>query len=242
MPKVSIMSNSEFVQTDYNGYVTKRLSELSLPDALTSFAAIADRQEYIVDGSASCIKHAIERTLSTLVENSSTADIKHAIVFNEECHLVDLSELDNLLAPSHQPKPSFNPSDYWVVEYNRNFAERNLKGKALTMELLNEIRSYVTTCYQNEETRKNVGFYFAHRRRGETIDRINIDGGDPKQVTYEVLDKLASKLAVSQRLAQAQNRSLADDLKAAAQAANRHHQPAPHPRRNHIIESYRGEK
>lgn len=223
MPKVSIMSNSEFVQTDYNGYVTKRLSELSLPDALTSFAAIADRQEYIVDGSASCIKHAIEHSLPTLVENSSTADIKHAIDLNEECHLVDLSDLDNLLAPSHTATPAFNPSDYWVVEYNRNFAERNLKGKALTMELLNEIRSYVTTCYQNEEARKDVGFYFAHIKGGETVDRINIDGADAKQVSYEVLDRLASRLAVSQRLAQAQNHSLADDLQAAKQAATRQH-------------------
>ena len=91
------------------------------------------------------------------------------------------------------------------------------------MELLNEIRSYVTTCYQNEEARKNVGFYFAHVKGGETIDRINIDGEDAKQVTYEVLDKLASKLAVSQRLSQAQNHSLADDLKAAKQAATRQH-------------------
>lgn len=223
MPKVSIMSNSEYVHTDYIGYVTKRLSELSLPDALATFEAVADRHEYVVDGSASCIKHAIEQSLATLVENSSTADIKHALDLNEECHLVDLSDLDNLLAPSHQPKPSFNPSDYWVVEYNRNFAERNLKGKALTMELLNEIRSYVTTCYQNEEARKNVGFYFAHVKGGETIDRINIDGEDAKQVTYEVLDKLASKLAVSQRLSQAQNHSLADDLKAAKQAATRQH-------------------
>lgn len=98
MPKVSIMSNSEYVHTDYNGYVAKRLSELSLPDALATFAAVADRHEYVVDGSASCIKHAIERTLSTLVENSSTADIKHAIDLNEEHHLVDLSDLDNLLA------------------------------------------------------------------------------------------------------------------------------------------------
>lgn len=223
MPKVSIMSNSEFVQTDYNGYVTKRLSDLSLPDALTSFAAIADRQEYIVDGSASCIKHAIEHSLPTLVENSSTADIKNAIGLNEEYNLVNLSDLDNLLAPSHTATPAFNPSDYWVVEYNRNFAERNLKGKPLTMELLNEIRSYVTTCYQNEEARKDVGFYFARIKNGETIDRINIDGEDAKQATYEVLDKLASKLAVSQRLAQAQNHSLADDLQAAKQAATRQH-------------------
>lgn len=225
MPKVSIMSNSEFVQTDYNGYVTKRLSELSLPDALTSFAAIADRQEYIVDGSASCIKHAIEHSLPTLVENSSTADIKHAIDLNEECHLVDLSDLDNLLAPSHTATPAFNPSDYWVVEFNRNYAERNLKDKPLTVELLNEIRSYVTTCYQNEEARKDVGFYFARIKNGETIDRINIDGGDPKQATYEVLDKLASRLAANQRLSQAQNRSLADELKAATQAVTRQHTP-----------------
>lgn len=223
MPKVSIMSNSEFVQTDYNGYVTKRLSDLSLPDALTSFAAIADRQEYIVDGSASCIKHAIERTLSTLVENSSTADIKHAIDLNEEYHLVDLSDLDNLLAPSHTATPGFNPSDYWMVEFNRNYAERNLKDKPLTVELLNEIRSYVTTCYQNEEARKDVGFYFARIKNGETIDRINIDGGDPKQATYEVLDKLASRLAANQRLVQAQSHSLSDDLKAAKQAATRQH-------------------
>lgn len=223
MPKVSIMSNSEFVQTDYNGYVTKRLSDLSLPDALTSFAAIADRQEYIVDGSASCIKHAIEHSLSTLVENSSTADIKNAIGLNEEYNLVNLSDLDNLLAPSHVIRPGFNPSDYWVVEFNRNYAERNLKDKPLTVELLNEIRSYVTTSYQNEETRKNVGFYFAHIKGGETVDRINIDGKDAKQVSYEVLDKLASKLAVSQRLAQAQNHSLADDLQAAKQAVTRQH-------------------
>lgn len=223
MPKVSIMSNSEFVQTDYNGYVTKRLSELSLPDALTSFAAIADRQEYIVDGSASCIKHAIEHSLPTLVENSSTADIKNAIGLNEEYNLVNLSDLDNLLAPSHVIRPGFNPSDYWVVEFNRNYAERNLKDKPLTVELLNEIRSYVTTCYQNEEARKDVGFYFARIKNGETIDRINIDGGDPKQATYEVLDKLASRLAANQRLVQAQSHSLSDDLKAATQAATRQH-------------------
>ena len=51
--------------------------------------------------------------------------------------------------------------------------------------------------------------------------RINIDGGDPKQATYEVLDKLASRLSMSPRLAQAHLSSLADDLQAATQAANR---------------------
>ena len=214
----------------YIDYVQQNLYKLPLNKALQSYEAVADKSKYIEDDSTSLIEHAIETSLGTLVENSSDEEIKAAIKLNESEELVDLSSLhdyvnlDELLAPSHTIRPGFNPSDYWVVEFNRNYAERNLKDKPLTMELLNEIRSYVTTCYQNEETRKDVGFYFARIRRGETIDRINIDGGDPKQATYEVLDKLASRLSMSPRLAQAHLSSLADDLQAAAQAANRQQQ------------------
>ena len=213
----------------YIDYVQQNLYKLPLNKALQSYEAVADKSKYIEDDSTSLIEHAIETSLGTLVENSSDEEIKAAIKLNESEELVDLSSLhdyvnlDELLAPSHTIRPGFNPSDYWVVEFNRNYAERNLKDKPLTMELLNEIRSYVTTCYQNEETRKDVGFYFARIRRGETIDRINIDGGDPKQATYEVLDKLASRLSMSPRLAQAHLSSLADDLQAATQAANRQH-------------------
>ena len=211
----------------YIDYVQQNLYKLPLNKALQSYEAVADKSKYIEDDSTSLIEHAIETSLGTLVENSSDEEIKAAIKLNESEELVDLSSLhdyvnlDELLAPSHTTAPAFNPYDYWVVEFNRNYAERNLKDKPLTMELLNEIRSYVTTCYQNEEARKDVGFYFAHIKGGETVDRINIDGADEKRVTYEVLDKLASKLAVSQRLAQAQNHSLADDLQAAKQAANK---------------------
>ena len=205
----------------YIDYVEQNLYKLPLNKALQGYEVVADKSKYIEDDSTSLIEHTIEASLGTLVENSSDEEIKAAIKLNESEELVDLSDLDKLLAPSHTTAPAFNPYDYWVVEFNRNYAERNLKDKPLTMELLNEIRSYVTTCYQNEETRKDVGFYFARIRRGETIDRINIDGGDPKQATYEVLDKLASRLSMSPRLAQAHLSSLADDLQAATQAANK---------------------
>ena len=77
----------------YIDYVEQQIKELSLNEALQSYADIADRHEYIRDDSVSQIEIAIENSLETLVENSSLDDIKAAIKLNESNELVDLSDL-----------------------------------------------------------------------------------------------------------------------------------------------------
>lgn len=219
------LAEKDHVRQAYTEYVTNRISGLNLSDAISTVENVSHKIQNLRDITLPCITNAVEKCLSQLVDKSSTEDIHHAIELNEEHNLVDLSELDELLYPTHgQLQPhSFEASDYWKVEYNRNWNEENLKDKPLTMELLDEITAYVTTHYQNEDTRKDIGFYFAHIKDGNTVERINIDGEDEKQVTYDTLGVLATHLAASQRLAQAQNHSLADDLQAATQAANRQH-------------------
>lgn len=232
---ISYLAQEDPVIQEYTEYVTNRISGLNLSDAISTVENVSHKIQNLRDITLPCITNAVEKCLSQLVDKSSTEDIHHAIELNEEHNLVDLSELDELLYPTHGQlqSHSFSASDCWKVEYNRNWNEQNLKDKPLTMELLNDIRAYVTAHYQNEDTRKDIGFYFAHIKDGNTVERINIDGEDDKKSTYEVLDKLASKLAVSKRIAQAQNHSLADDLQAATQAANRQHQQSAPKQQSH---------
>lgn len=217
------LAKKDHVRQAYTEYVTNRISGLNLSDAISTVESVSHKIQNLRDITLPCITNAVEKCLSQLVDKSSTEDIHHAIELNEEHNLVDLSELDELLYPTHgQLQPhSFEAPDYWKVEYNRNWKEENLKDRPLTMELLDEIAAYVTTRYQNEYARKDIGFYFAHIKDGNTVERINIDGEDEKQVTYDTLGVLATHLAASQRLAQAQNHSLTEDLQAARQAADK---------------------
>ena len=77
----------------YIDYVEQQIKELSLNEALQSYADIADRHEYIRDDSVSQIEIAIENSLETLVENSSIEEIKAAIKLNRSEELIDLSDL-----------------------------------------------------------------------------------------------------------------------------------------------------
>lgn len=229
------LAEKDHVRQAYTEYVTNRISGLNLSDAISTVESVSHKIQNLRDITLPCITNAVEKCLSQLVDKSSTEDIHHAIELNEEHNLVDLSELDKLLYPTHgQLQPhSFEAPDYWKVEYNRNWKEENLKDKPLTMDLLDEIAAYVTTHYQNERARKDIGFYFAHIKDGNTVERINIDGEDEKQLTYDTLGVLATHLVASQRLAQAQNHSLADDLQAATQAANRQHQQSAPKQQSH---------
>lgn len=222
---ISYLAQEDPVIQEYTEYVTNRISGLNLSDAISTVENVSRKLQNLRDITLPCVTNAVEKCLSQIVDKSSTEDIHHAIELNEEHNLVDLSELDKLLYPTHgQLQPhSFEAPDYWKVEYNRNWKEENLKDKPLTMDLLDEIAAYVTTHYQNEHARKDIGFYFAHIKDGNTVERINIDGEDEKQVTYDTLGVLASHLVATQRVAHAQNHSLADDLQAATQAANRQH-------------------
>lgn len=234
---ISYLAQEDPVIQEYTEYVTKRISGLNLSDAISTVENVSHKIQNLRDITLPCITNAVEKCLSQLVDKSSTEDIHHAIELNEEHNLVDLSDLDELLYPTHGQLQahSFEAPDYWKVEYNRNWKEENLKDKALTMDLLDEIAAYVTAHYQNEDTRKDIGFYFAHIKDGNTVERINIDGEDEKQVTYDTLGVLATHLAASQRLAQAQNHSLADDLNAAQAAANRQTQQTTSRQQSHNL-------
>ncbi len=83
----------QYEEDAYIDYVEQQIKELSLNEALQSYADIADKREYIRDDSISQIEIAIETSLETLVENSSLDDIKAAIKLNESNELVDLSDL-----------------------------------------------------------------------------------------------------------------------------------------------------
>lgn len=83
----------QYEEDAYIDYVEQQIKELSLNEALQSYADIADKREYIRDDSVSEIELAIENSLETLVENSSIEEIKAAIKLNRSEELIDLSDL-----------------------------------------------------------------------------------------------------------------------------------------------------